>query len=327
MTGPQAAWLPDGRRLHLHHGPIDLILEAWGPPAAVAAAYARAAARFDGLLEELVAELPALRSPDPGPLRGRSPAAWPRAVAPLPPGLHHPDGRRRRRRRRRDPRRDDRRARPRPRLRQRRRRHRPAPDPRHRITAAIAARAGIPDRVTIAHADPVRGIATSGWRGRSFSLGIADAVTVLARTARRGRRRRHHRRQRRRPPRPPRDDPRARPATLQTDTDLGDRPVTTAVGPLTPAEIAAALAAGAASAEAMRARGLIAAAALFLAGECRIVGPLPPMPGRGARGGDGLLLADTMPGRNNVSAKSAFAALEGGPGMAEFNIGFVIFPD
>ena len=31
--------------------------------------------------------------------------------------------------------------------------------------------------------DPVRGIATSGWRGRSFSLGIADAVTVLAATA------------------------------------------------------------------------------------------------------------------------------------------------
>jgi ApbE superfamily uncharacterized protein (UPF0280 family) len=29
----------------------------------------------------------------------------------------------------------------------------------------------------------VRGIATSGWRGRSQSLGIADAVTVLARTA------------------------------------------------------------------------------------------------------------------------------------------------
>src|SRR5205085_3385494 len=30
---------------------------------------------------------------------------------------------------------------------------------------------------------PVRGIATSGWRGRSFSLGIADSVTVLAATA------------------------------------------------------------------------------------------------------------------------------------------------
>src|SRR6218665_1262600 len=34
------------------------------------------------------------------------------------------------------------------------------------------------------HADqPVRGVATSGWRGRSFSLGIADSVTVLAATA------------------------------------------------------------------------------------------------------------------------------------------------
>ena len=30
---------------------------------------------------------------------------------------------------------------------------------------------------------PVRGVATSGWRGRSHSLGIADSVTVLARTA------------------------------------------------------------------------------------------------------------------------------------------------
>lgn len=31
--------------------------------------------------------------------------------------------------------------------------------------------------------DAIRGIATSGWRGRSFSLGIADSVTTLARTA------------------------------------------------------------------------------------------------------------------------------------------------
>ena len=29
----------------------------------------------------------------------------------------------------------------------------------------------------------MRGVATSGWRGRSFSLGIADAVTVFAGTA------------------------------------------------------------------------------------------------------------------------------------------------
>ena len=28
----QATWLPDGRRLHLNHGPIDLIVEAFGDP-------------------------------------------------------------------------------------------------------------------------------------------------------------------------------------------------------------------------------------------------------------------------------------------------------
>lgn len=35
----------------------------------------------------------------------------------------------------------------------------------------------------VSHPMPVRGVATSGWRGRSFSLGIADSVTVLAATA------------------------------------------------------------------------------------------------------------------------------------------------
>jgi len=63
-----AARLPDGRRVHLH-GPIDLILEAWGPPAAVANDYA-AATRLAPLLDEFVAELPAVRSPGPA----RSPA-------------------------------------------------------------------------------------------------------------------------------------------------------------------------------------------------------------------------------------------------------------
>ena len=57
---------------------------------------------------------------------------------------------------------------------------RPAP----RSRAAIAGTGhGFADRLVIRAADPVRGIATSGWRGRSFSLGIADAVTVLAATA------------------------------------------------------------------------------------------------------------------------------------------------
>jgi uncharacterized protein len=266
-----AHWLPDGRRLHLHHGPIDLILEAWGPRPAVLAAYARATARFQRLLDELVAELPALRSPEPGRLKGPVARAMARAVAPHRPEFITPMaavagavadeilG------------------------------HMTAAGELERayvndggdialhltpgtsITAAIAARAGLPDRVTIAHADPVRGIATSGWRGRSFSLGIADAVTVLARTAAQA------------------DAAatlvanavdlpghpgvaRAPADTLQPDTDLGPRLVTTAVGPLAPADVAAALAAGAACAEAMRTRGLIAAAALFLDGETRVVG-------------------------------------------------------
>ena len=45
---------------------------------------------------------------------------------------------------------------------------------------------GIPElnaRGSLAYESPVRGIATSGWRGRSQSLGIADAVTVLAGSA------------------------------------------------------------------------------------------------------------------------------------------------
>jgi ApbE superfamily uncharacterized protein (UPF0280 family) len=146
--------------------------------------------------------------------------------------------------------------------------------PGQSVTAAIAARAGLPDRVTIAHADPVRGIATSGWRGRSFSFGIADAVTVLARTAAEA------------------DAAatlvanavdlpghpavaRAPACSLQADTDLGDRLVTVAVGRLSAAETARALAAGAARAEAMVAGGLIAAAALFLNGEVRVAGALP----------------------------------------------------
>ena len=62
MSGPQIAMLPDGRRLHLNHGPIDLIVEAFGEAAEVRAAYGQATARFRTILGELVEELPALRS-------------------------------------------------------------------------------------------------------------------------------------------------------------------------------------------------------------------------------------------------------------------------
>ena len=71
----------------------------------------------------------------------------------------------------------------------------------------------LPTASSIRADDPVRGIATSGWRGRSFSLGIADAVTVLARTRRRGRCRGDADRQRRRPARPSARSRGSRPAS------------------------------------------------------------------------------------------------------------------
>jgi ApbE superfamily uncharacterized protein (UPF0280 family) len=124
--------------------------------------------------------------------------------------------------------------------------------------------------VRITHDSPVRGIATSGCRGRSFSLGIADAVTVLARDAASA-------------------DAAAtiianavniddaavvrRPArALDPDSDLGDRLVTVEVGPLAPAQVEAALASGMAEAERLRAAGLIEGALLALSGEWRSVG-------------------------------------------------------
>ena len=113
----------------------------------------------------------------------------------------------------------------------------------------------------------VRGVATSGWRGRSFSLGIADSVTVLATTASMA------------------DaaatvianavdadDPaiRREPASRRRDdSDLGDRLVTCAVGALAPAVVEAALEAGVAAAQTEIRAGLAIAAALCLQGRVR----------------------------------------------------------
>src|SRR5258707_13626296 len=57
----QIRLLPDGRRLHLHDGPIDIVLEAFGPPAEIESAYRAAAQRFATVLDELCTELPNLR--------------------------------------------------------------------------------------------------------------------------------------------------------------------------------------------------------------------------------------------------------------------------
>ena len=54
--------LSDGR-WHFQHGPMDLILQAEGVRDAVAQAHERAWQRFEGLLQELVNELPGLRAP------------------------------------------------------------------------------------------------------------------------------------------------------------------------------------------------------------------------------------------------------------------------
>jgi ApbE superfamily uncharacterized protein (UPF0280 family) len=124
--------------------------------------------------------------------------------------------------------------------------------------------------------DPVRGIATSGWRGRSFSLGISDAVTVLADRAAAA------------------DaaatiianavDLPGHPAIIRVparqlapDSDLGNRPVTQAVGELSAAEVNQALRAGVETVERLQKIGLIRSVALKLQGETRVVGSIPDL--------------------------------------------------
>jgi ApbE superfamily uncharacterized protein (UPF0280 family) len=110
----------------------------------------------------------------------------------------------------------------------------------------------------------VRGLATSGWRGRSFSLGIADSVTVLAASAAQA------------------DaaatvvanavniaDPRIRriaACQLKDDTDLGDLPVTVDVPRLEGALVERALHAGIARARVLQRAGLIWGALLVCQG-------------------------------------------------------------
>jgi hypothetical protein len=119
-------------------------------------------------------------------------------------------------------------------------------------------------------AQPVRGIATSGWRGRSFSLGIADAVTVLARTASMADAAATiianavdlpaHQAVTRRAAR-----------ELSQDSDLGDRLVTVDVAPLEKFDIDEALAYGANCARALMEQNLVQAAAIHLQGETRVI--------------------------------------------------------
>ncbi len=268
----QVNFLPDSRRLHLQDGPIDLILQAFGPVTTVKVAYAAAIERFSTILDELCQELPLLRSPSgptsPHPTRAtaRRMAA---AVAPYAPGTFI--------------------------------------TPMAAVAGAVAEEilqamvtaaplskayvndggdialhlepgqqfvVGMIDRperpslfgtASIRAADPVRGIATSGCRGRSFSLGIADAVTVLAKCAAGADAAATvianavdipdhpniHRTQAR---------------TLAPDSDLGNLLVTCEVGELSREDVHRALANGSALAHRLLAESLIYSAALHLRG-------------------------------------------------------------
>jgi ApbE superfamily uncharacterized protein (UPF0280 family) len=299
VTGPQFGTLADGRR-HFHHGPIDLVIEAFGSPDAIAAGYAAAAARFATVLEELVAELGLLRQPLGLPLLPR-PSDFRRfAETPagrgsnLPPTVEGPVARR----------------------------MVAACWPyRDRFITPMAAVAGAvadevlavmlaagpldrayvnnggdiavylaagqrfeigvadsPDRpelagrIVLAAGDGIGGIATSGRGGRSFSMGIADAVTVLARDAAAADAAAtmiandvdiDHSSVRRAPA-----------SALKDDTDLGDLLVTTGLGPLPLPEVERALDRGEARARALAGSGLIAGAVLLLRGRSRVVGQI-----------------------------------------------------
>jgi ApbE superfamily uncharacterized protein (UPF0280 family) len=272
--GATGRLLPDGRRLHLQHGPIDLVIEAFGAADEIGEAYAQAWARFPDILPTLVGELALLRRPTEGHRGVNGPVA--RRM--LEACRAHPDvfitpmaavagavademlealtaGRRLDKAYVND-----------------------GGDialflaPGETIDAGIVGDVRHPvldASATIAHGMPVRGIATSGAGGRSFSLGIADAVTVLARNAAAA------------------DAAatlvanavdvdhpavvRAPAVSLDLDSDLGERLVTVSVGPLEPRAVTAALDRGAAAAEEMRRSGRIHAAVLLLRGQSRVV--------------------------------------------------------
>lgn len=269
MQTPQISVLPDGQRLHFHHGPIDLIVEATG--SGREAGLRRAADRFHTVLSELVSELEALRRPtdEVHSVSGRVALAMQRAAAPHLPGFVTPmaavagavaDEI----------------------LRQicaggdvRRAYVNNGGDiafhlsPGESFTAVIAA--GSDTQITLYSNSPVRGIATSGWRGRSHSLGIADSVTVLAATAAQA------------------DvaatlianavDLPGHPAVqrvpandMAPDSDLGVRLVTVGVGALASEDIATALDAGERYAARCLSRGHIIAAYLQLGETYRVVG-------------------------------------------------------
>ena len=277
--GATAGWLADGKRMHFQHGPIDLIIESVGAADSVDLAYRAAWGRFRTVLEELVEELPQLRTLCPAEglgLKGAVARRMEQASLPYA-GL--------------------------------------GMTPMAAVAGAVAdeildvmlsaadlerayvnnggdiavhlgagqrfeiAMVGLSGKpsmlgkISLRAGDPA-GLATSGRHGRSHSLGIADSVTVLAKNAaaadaaatlianavdlpgsslvKRA---------------PARD--------LDPESDLADRLVTVEVLPLSASEAAQALAAGAAVAKHFLVDHTIAAAALCLDDQIRTIGEWP----------------------------------------------------
>jgi ApbE superfamily uncharacterized protein (UPF0280 family) len=272
--GPAAALLDNGHRLHLQHGPIDLII---GADRNRAAAFQLATEAFETMLERLVEELPLLQSamnPKSPTPKGQVALRMDQAVRPhctktfVTPmaavagavadavlaamtqamplkrayvnnggdiALYLAQG-------------------------------------ENFSTAMVGLQGDELGRIKLSPQHGVGGIASSGQGGRSLSFGIADSVTVLAANAAKA------------------DaaatlignavDLPSHPAItrqkardVKPDTDLGTRPVVTNVGMLSNLDIMAALNAGHTVAEKMLADGLIKGAALFLRGKHRVTGP------------------------------------------------------
>jgi ApbE superfamily uncharacterized protein (UPF0280 family) len=262
-----------GTRLHLQHGPIDLIIGCDGERAA---AFNAAQTRFATVLEDLVAELPALRTPltsrtprldgavakrmhraclpfcDSGYLTRMASVAG--AVADEVLGAM-----------------------------------RNAADLTRvyvnnggdislelkgstRYETAILSTCGTElGRVELAASDGIGGIATSGRHGRSLSLGIADSVTVLARDAATADVAATLVANAVDLPGHP-DVSRAPAGSIVDDSDLGDLPVVTGCAALSAADCDTALARGIRRAGRFIQTGRIAAAALVLQGRVRVIG-------------------------------------------------------
>jgi uncharacterized protein len=271
------ARLISGNRLHLQHGPIDLIIGADGAREQVELAYRAAVAAFPSILPALVTQLPMLRTPLSETAQREATssvahrmveAVWPfrdRFITPMAAvagsvadEMLDIMGR-------------------------------AATLDRayvnnggdiaiHLANSAIftigvvgdLTAPGIDARITTRAGDGIGGIATSGWRGRSQSLGVADAVTVLARTAAEADAAAtmianavHV------------DDPAIRrlPAhDVKDDSDLRDLLVTVGVGQLSDEQRAKAISFGADRARQILSKNLIVAAYIQLQGKMVVVG-------------------------------------------------------